>query len=72
MKIKAKYDDEKFVQDNFEKLVNEYGGQTIVIAHGEIFTNRGAAERARKKYPKTIPHLLTLPRPEFFSNHFLL
>src|SRR2546425_652352 len=73
LKMEIKYtNDEKFVQDNFEKLVNKYGGQTIVIANSEIFTDRGAAQRARKKYPRTIPYLLTLPRPEFFANHFLL
>ena len=75
MKIKRKIkivDDEKFIRDNFERLVRKYGGTTIVVANREIFTEKNAIDKIRKKYPKICPFILSLPRPEFFTGHFLL
>ena len=62
--------DEK--NDAAEELVDKYGGSTIVVANGEIFTGPDASRRARDKFPEMSPFILSLPRPEFFTGHFLL
>ena len=72
MKVKKRIkiiDDGVFVTKNFEKLVNKYGGKTVILCNGEIFSNTKEAEA---KYPKLIPMILTLPSPEFFTHHFIL
>ena len=65
-------DNDAFVTKNFEKLVNKYGGKTVVLCNGEIFTGDDDIEKAKAKYPNLIPMSLSLPRPEFFENHFVL
>ena len=64
--------DEKFIRQSYEMLIDQYGGRTIVISNQEVFLDKNAVKTARKKYPKTIPYIVTLPRKEFFSHHFLL
>ena len=61
-----------FVTKNFEKLVNKYGGQTVILCNGEIFTGNDMSKKAELKYPKLIHMILNLPRPEFFAHHFIL
>lgn len=65
-------DNDAFVAKNFEKLVEKYGGQTIVICNGEIFTGDDDIDKALAKYPKSIPLVFNVPRPEFFAHHFIL
>ena len=71
-RLKINIDDKKFVHQNFEKLVDKYGGSTIVIANGEVFSGPDASRRARQKYPRLNPFVLPLPKPEFFTHHFVL
>jgi hypothetical protein len=59
-------DNAAFVGKYFEELVEKYAHQTIVICRGEIFTGEGALDKARKKYPKTIPLWFRVPGPENF------
>ena len=70
--MKKSIDADEFVGKNFEMIVDTYGGQCIVISNGEIFTGDNAAKEARGKYPRLIPLVFQVPRPEFFKNHFLL
>ena len=63
-------DNDLFVQENFEKLVEKYSHQCIVVCGGEIFTGEDAFEKAKEKYPSLIPMLLPIPGPENF-NHIL-
>ena len=73
MKTKTKImDNDTFVRENFEKLVDTYGGQTIVINGGEIFTGKNASQEARRRFPNSLPLIFPIPRPQFFSHHFLL
>jgi len=61
-------DNDKFVQENFERLVRKYPRQKIVICNGEIFTGTDAVKKARQKYPKLIPLVLPVPAPEEFTH----
>ena len=72
MAMEKKIDNDTFVQKNFEKLVEKYAHQHIVICNGEIFTGEDAAKKAREKYPDFIPMVLPVPGPEFFKHHHLL
>ena len=59
-------DNDTFVRENFEEIVEKYAHQTIVICRGEIFTGEDAVKKALKKYPKTIPLWFRVPGPENF------
>ena len=71
-KSKKPLENDAFFAKNFEDLVHKYGGKTIVISNGEVFTGSSAVEKAEQKFPNTIPMLLTVPRKELFLNGFLL
>ena len=64
-------DEDQFFTENFEKLVEIYGGRAIVICRGEIFTGENAVDEARHRFPKSIPMFIHIPRREMFP-HFLL
>jgi hypothetical protein len=70
--MKQKIDNDAFVQKNFEKLVEKYAHQHIVISNGEIFTGDDAVKKAREKYPGIVPMFMPVPGPEFFKHHHLL
>ena len=64
-------DEDKFFAENFETLVEMYGGRTIIICRGEIFTGKNAMKEVKERFPKSIPMVLPIPRREMFP-HFLL
>lgn len=61
-------DNDRFVQENFEKLVARYPRQRIVICNGEIFTGEDAVNQARRKFPKLTPLSLPVPAAEEFMH----
>ena len=63
---------DEFFRKNFEKLVEKYAHQHIIICNGEVFTGEDAADRAREKYPKLTLMAVPIPGPEFFAHNFLL
>ena len=63
-------DNDAFVEANFESLVKKYPHQSIIICHGEVFAGDDALEKARMKYPKSIPLFFPVPGAEEF-NHLL-
>ncbi len=65
-------DNDTFVAKNADQIVKKYGRKTIVICQGEIFTGTKAMERARRKFPGTVPMLFSVPPREMFKNGFLL
>ena len=65
-------DNDKFVSENFEKLVRKYPRQCIAISNGEVFTGKHATRKARQKYPALIPKVLPVPPKGFFERGFLL
>ena len=66
----AMLDNDKFVQENLERLVKRYPRENLIISNGEIFTGDDALKEARKKYPRTIPMFFRVPSKEEF-NHLL-
>jgi Ni,Fe-hydrogenase III small subunit len=66
--MESAIDNDLFVSQNLEKLVEKYPRQTIVISAGEIFIGEGAVKKARTKYPKIIPMIMPVPGPEEFSH----
>ncbi len=65
-------DNDAFVTKNADQIVKKYGRKTIVICKGEIFSGLKAMERARRKFPKSIPMLFSVPPREMFTHGFLL
>ena len=70
MPPKAKIiDNDEFVRKNFDKLIEKYAHERIVICRGEIFTGEDAVLKARQKYPNVVPMSLPVPsRPELISH----
>ena len=59
--------DDAWISANFERLVDTYPGQFIVVANGEPFIGRNAKslfKKARLKFPNTVPTCMTIPRKE--------
>jgi hypothetical protein len=57
-----------FVRKNLESLVKKYPRQRVVICNKEIFTGENAVQKARIKYPKSIPLSMPVPSPEEFTH----
>ena len=69
VKIRKKIDDDAWIREHFEELVDKYPGKYAVIAEGELFVGEDAAKlekEARKKHPGITPTGLPIPRPEDF------
>lgn len=72
MPLKTKHkkiDDDKWICDHFEWLVDNFPGQYLVVAEGEPFIgyDAGKLEKdARRKHPGVIPIGMPIPRPEDF------
>lgn len=61
--------DDEWVRQHFEKLVQRYPGQYAVIAGGELFVGQDAGTlfaSARRKHPDVVPTGLPIPRPQDF------
>ena len=61
----------RFVKENFEELIEKYSDQRIAICNGEIFTGEDAIKKAREKFPSTTPLFMPVPGPDFLNNHLL-
>ena len=68
--MKTNIDNDTFISNNLEYLVERFPRQMIVICNGEIFTGKDAVPQARKKFSKSVPLLFPVPAPEEF-NHLL-
>lgn len=67
-KIKKK-DDDRWIREHFEWLVDNFPGQYLVVAEGEPFIGYDAGKlekEARKKHPGVTPIGMPIPRPEDF------
>ena len=67
---KRRVDDDEWVREHFEELVDKYPGQYAVVAEGELFVGRDAhqlEQAARRKHPGVIPTGLRIPHPEDFN-----
>lgn len=62
--------DDKWLLENLEELVDQHGGKYVVVAGGETFIGRDAAlleKQARENHPGVIPTGMPIPRPEDFT-----
>ena len=60
---------EDWITHNFQRLVDEYPGEFLVLMNGEPFIGKNAAQlfkKARLKYPKSIPTCMPIPRSKDF------
>jgi hypothetical protein len=63
-------DDQAWIRQHFEELVDKYRGQYAVVAAGELFVGYDPVlleTEARKKHPGVMPSVLRVPRPEDFT-----
>ena len=67
-----KLDDDAWIKDHFEKIVDKYGGQHIIVCQGKIFTGDKALKEAKRKYPRSIPTSMPVPRPEEFVHVLII
>jgi hypothetical protein len=61
--------DEQWIHDHFEELVDAYAGRYVAVANEELFVGdspKEVEEKARQKYPNSIPSVLGVPHPEDF------
>ena len=68
-RVKKVANDDKWIADHFEELVNEHGGEYLVVVNGEPFIGLDAAklfEEARRKYKGFTPTCMPIPKPEDF------
>jgi len=61
--------EEKWIHQHFEELVDKYAGRYVAVANDEVFVSdspKDAHLRALEKYPTISPSVLRVPRPEDF------
>lgn len=61
--------DDEWIRQHFDALVDTYPGQYAVVAAGELFVGRAAHRlfaQARRKYPDVVPTGMPIPRPQDF------
>ena len=64
-------DNDAFVTKYANALVKKYARKTIVICQGEVFCGLKAIERARHKFPESMPMLFSVPPREMFQPGFV-
>lgn len=66
----SSHDDQAWIREHFEELVDQHSGQYAVVAEGELFVGHDARqldEEARRRHPNVIPTGLRIPRPDDFT-----
>jgi len=61
--------DQEWIHKHFEELVDQYAGRYVAVANEELFVGdspKEVEEKARQKYPDSIPSVLRVPRPVDF------
>lgn len=67
--LKAETTDDEWIRRHFEELVDQYAGQYVVVASGEVFVGQDARRlfaKARRKHPGMVPTGMPVPRPQDF------
>lgn len=63
-------EDQKWIHEHFEELVEKYAGKYVAVANGELVAVGETAgevdSKAREKYTGVIPSVLLVPREEDF------
>lgn len=59
--------DDRWIRDNFEKLIAKHAGEYIAVANGIVVfgkTRRDVEEKLRQKAINTLPSVMQIPHPE--------
>ena len=62
-------DNDRWLTEHFEELVDKYAGEYIVVAEGQIYhegTPRELRDRAEAEHPQATIMGIRIPRPEDF------
>ena len=62
---------DEFLTKNFERIVNTYPHQRIVICNEKIFTGSDAVEKARRKFPRKRLMWMPVPSAQELKHHLL-
>ncbi len=66
---RKRINDDVWIREHFEELVDKYGGKYIIVAGGEVFVDGDVSQleaKARLKHPDVIPIGMPVPRPQDF------
>ena len=67
-----RFDSDKWLTKNFEKLVDKYAGRYILVIDGRVLytdkdgSPREIADKAKSLFPQSVPLFLRIPRPKDF------
>ena len=67
-----RFDADKWLTKNFERLVDKYAGGYLLVIDGKILytdkdgSPREIAEKAKARFPRAIPLFFRVPRPKDF------
>jgi len=67
-----RFNADKWLTENFEKLVNKYAGRYILVIDGRVlYTDKDGspgeiAGKAKFRFPHSVPLFLRIPRPKDF------
>jgi Ni,Fe-hydrogenase I small subunit len=67
-----RFNSDKWLTKNFEKLVDKYAGRYILVVDGRVLYSdkdgspREIADKAKSRFPHAIPLFLRIPRPKDF------
>jgi hypothetical protein len=67
-----RFNSDRWLTENFEKLVNKYAGRYILVVDGQVlYTDQDGspgeiAGKARSRFPHFVPLFLRIPRPKDF------
>jgi len=67
--VNKSFNDDAWVSKHFEKLVDRFPGQFLVVVNEEPFIGSDARllfKRARAKYPNVTPTCMPIPRKKDF------
>ena len=63
--------DQEWIIEHFEELVERYAGQCIAVVNQRVVavadSEAVVEEESRKRYPRRRPSVLRVPRPEDFT-----
>jgi hypothetical protein len=67
-----RFDSDKWLTKHFEKLVDKYAGRYILVVDGAVLytdkdgSPREIADKAKSRFPHSVPMFLRIPRPKDF------
>ena len=66
----ANFQDDQWIRDNLEKLVERYAGRFVAVSNQQpffSFSRKEAEEKALEKHPQIRPAVFRIPQPKDFA-----